>query len=172
VVPQDEIRRRIVAAKALNPELGTWAKLAKATKISTSTLTGFGTRGRADEKHLRVIAEACKVPYAWFTVPDLGRAVSREDEEPSLVERVEALEHTVAAGVGPARCRAHPDAALGRRHGSGPTPLGPGPRGGGDPPPAPGGELGRRLLERGTTSADPAQPDSAPAEDSEPESAG
>jgi hypothetical protein len=156
VVPQDEIRRRIVAAKALNPELGTWAKRAKATNISTSTLTGFGTRGRADEKHLRVIAEACNVPYAWFTVPDLARAVSREDEEPSLVERVEALEHTVAALV--------------RRHG--PTPLGPGPRGGGDPPPAPGGELGRRLLERGTTSADPGQPDSAPAEDSEPESAG
>ncbi len=157
MLEQDEIRRRIIAAKTLADHISTWAQLAEATKIGESTLKGLGTpRGRADEKHLRVIAAACALPYAWFTVEDLGRAVSREDEDPALVERVEALEHTVAALV--------------RR--DGPTPLDPGPLGGGDPPPGPGGELGRRLLERGTTSADPAPPCSAPEEDSEPRSAG
>ena len=157
VLPQDEIRRRILAAKALASDIGTWDRLAEATKISSSTLKSLGTpRRKADEKYLHVIAEACSVPYAWFTVADLASAVRREDEEPTLVERVEALEHTVAALV--------------RR--DSPTPLPPGPQGGGDPPPAPAGELGRRLRERGTKSADPAQPDSGPAEDSEPESAG
>ncbi len=164
MVPQDEIRRRIAAARALNPEVSTWEKLAKATNISKSTLTSLGTTRRKpkdedrdkDEKYLHVIAEVCGVPYAWFTVPDLGAAVRREDEDPALVERVEALEHTVAA--------------LLRR--DGPRPLPPGPQGGGDPPPGPEGELGRRLLERGTTSEDPAQPGSAPEEDSAPESAG
>jgi hypothetical protein len=162
VVPKDEIRLRIAAAKALNPELDTWDKLAKATKISSSTLKNIATPNRKpkaqdnDERYLHAIAEACGLPYAWFTVPDLGAAVRRDDEDPSLVERVEALEHTVAALV--------------RR--DSPTPLPPGPSGGGDPLPAPGGELGRRLQERVTTSADPAQPDSAPEEDSAPESAG
>jgi len=161
VVPKDEIRRRIAAARALNPQVSTWDKLAKVTKISTSTLKSIATPRRKanddDEKYLHVIAEACGVPYAWFTVPDLGAAVRREDDDPALAERVEALEHTVAALV--------------RRDG-GPTPLGPGPRGGGDPPPAPAGELGRRLQAHGTTSADPAQPGSEPAEDSAPENAG
>jgi hypothetical protein len=158
VVPKDEIRRRIAAARALNPKVSTWAKLAKATKISDSTLKSIGTPRRKasekDEKYLRVIAEACGVPYAWFTVPDLGAAVRREDEDPSLVERVEALEHTVAALV--------------RRDG----PTSPGPSGGGAPPPAPEGELGRRLQGRATKSADPAPPDSAQAEDSAPKTAG
>jgi hypothetical protein len=157
VLEQDEIRRRIIAAKALADHIGTWDRLAEVTKISSSTLKSLGTPRRdAEEKYLRVIAAACALPYAWFTVEDLGSAVSREDEDPALVERVEALEHTVAALV--------------RR--DSPTPLPPGPQGGGDPPPAPAGELGRRLQARGTTSADPAQPDSAPAEDSAPESAG
>jgi hypothetical protein len=156
VLEQDEIRRRIIAAKALADHIGTWDRLATATKISSSTLKALGTRSRAEEKHLRVIAAACALPYAWFTVPDLGAAVSREDEDPSVLERLEALEHTVAALV--------------RR--DGPTPLPPAPRGGGDPLPAPEGELGRRLLERGTTAADPAQLGSAPEEDSEPENAG
>jgi hypothetical protein len=160
VVPKHEIRLRIAAAKALNPELDTWGKLAKATKISSSTLKSIAAPNRKakaednDERYLHTIAEVCGLPYAWFTVPDLGAAVRREDEDPSLVERVEALEHTVAALV--------------RRDG----PTSPGPSGGGAPPPGPGGELDRRLQERGTTSADPAQRDSAPAEDSEPESAG
>ncbi|HEX5923417.1 MAG TPA: hypothetical protein VFY45_06270 [Baekduia sp.] len=160
MVPKDEIRLRIAAAKALNPELDTWEKLAKATKISTSTLKNIATPHRKakaednDEKYLHTIAEACGLPYAWFTVPDLGAAVRREDEDPSLVERVEALEHIVAT--------------LMRR--DGPTP--PGPSSGGDPPPAPGGELGRRLQERATKSADPAPPGSAPEEGSAPESAG
>jgi hypothetical protein len=160
VVPKDEIRRRITAARALNPKVSTWAKLAKVTKISTSTLKSIATPRRKaednDEKYLRVIAEACGVPYAWFTVPDLGAAVRREDDDPALVERVEALEHTVAALV--------------RRDGA--TPLPPGPPGASAPPPAPAGELGHRLRERGPTSVDPEQPDSAPAEGSAPENAG
>jgi hypothetical protein len=158
VVPKDEIRRRIAAARALNPKVSTWAKLAKVTEISTSTLKSIATPRREakddDEKYLRVIAEACGVPYAWFTVPDLGAAVLREDEDPSLVERVEALEHTVAT--------------LMRRDG----PTSPGPSDGGAPPPAPEGELGRRLQGRVTKSADPGPRDSARAEDSAPESAG
>jgi hypothetical protein len=158
VVPKDEIRRRIAAARALNPKVSTWAKLAKVTEISTSTLKSIATPRRKakddDEKYLRVIAEACGVPYAWFTVPDLGAAVLREDEDPSLVERVEALEHTVAT--------------LMRRDG----PMTPGPSGGGAPPPAPEGELARRLQGRVTKSADPAPRDSAQAEGSAPESAG
>jgi hypothetical protein len=160
VVPKDEIRRRLAAARALNPEVSTWAKLAKVTKISSSTLKSIATPRRKasddDEKYLRVIAEACGVPYAWFTVPDLGAAVRREDDDPALVERVEALEHTVAA--------------LLRR--DGPMPPAPDPPGAGAPPPAPEGELGRRLQERATTSADPARPGSAPAEGSARESAG
>jgi hypothetical protein len=158
VVPKHEIRLRIAAARALNPEVSSWEKLAKVTDIGLSTLKSIATPRRKakddDEKYLRVIAEACGVPYAWFTVPDLGAAVLREDEDPSLVERVEALEHTVAGRVG--------------RDGA----NWPGPSGGGDPPPGPEGELGRRLQERETTSADPAQRDSAPEEGSEPESAG
>jgi hypothetical protein len=159
VVPKDEIRLRIAAAKALNPDLDTWEKLAKATKISTSTLKNIATPDRKakaqdnDEKYLQTIAEVCGLPHAWFTVADLGAAV-HEDDDPALVERVEALEHHVAT--------------LMRR--GGPTP--PGPSGGGDPPPAPPGELGRRLRARATTSADPAQPGSAPEADSAPESAG
>jgi hypothetical protein len=157
VIEQDEIRRRIIAAKALASHIGTWDRLAEATKISSSTLKSLGTpRRRADEKYLHVIAEACAVPYAWFTVADLGAAVRREDEEPSLVERVEALEHAIEA--------------LWRRDSS--TPLPPGPRGGGDPPPAPEGELGRRLQAHATTAADRAQLGSGPEEGSEPESAG
>jgi hypothetical protein len=157
VLQQDEIRRRIVAAKALAAHIGTWDRLAEATKISSSTLKSLGTpRKEAEEKYLRVIAAACAVPYAWFTIEDLAGAVSREDDDPALVERIEALEHTVAALV----------------RGDGPTPLPPGPQGGGDPPPAPAGELGRRLRARATKSGDPAQPGSAPEADSAPESAG
>jgi hypothetical protein len=157
VLEQDEIRRRIIAAKTLADHISTWAQLAEATKIGESTLKGLGTpRARANEKHLRVIAAACALPYAWFTVEDLGRAVSREDEDPALVERVEALEHTVEA--------------LWRRDGSTPPPSGP--RGGGDPPPVPEGELGRRLRERATKSGDLGQLDSAPEEGSAPKSAG
>ncbi len=158
VVPKDEIRRRITAARALNPKVSTWKKLAKATKISDSTLKSIGTPRRKasdhDEKYLRMIAEACGVPYAWFTVPDLGAAVRREDDDPALVERVEALEHAVAT--------------LMRRDG----PTSPDPSGGGAPPPAPEGELGRRVRGRATKSADPVPRDSAQAEDSAPKSAG
>jgi hypothetical protein len=157
VVPKDEIRRRITAARALNPKVSTWKKLAKATKISDSTLKSIGTPRRKatdnDERYLQDIAKACGVPYAWFTVPDLGAAVRHDDENPALVERVEALEHAVKTL---------------QREG----PTSPGPSGGGAPPPGPEGELGRRVRGRATKSADPAPRDSAQAEDSAPRSAG
>jgi hypothetical protein len=157
VLKQDEIRRRIVAAKDLAADIGTWDRLAKKTKISSSTLKSLGTpRRKADAKYLHVIAEACELPYAWFTVEDLGSAIRRQDDDPALVERVEALEHTVAALV--------------RRDSS--TPVPPGPQGGGDLPPAPAGELGRRLRGRVTKSADPARPGSEPEAGSAPKSAG
>jgi len=99
VLQQDEIRRRIRAAMAL-ADIRSWDQLAARTPISRSTLKDLGTiRGRADETHLRVIAAACNLPYAWFTITDLGRAVQREDEDPSLTERLEAVERTLAALV-------------------------------------------------------------------------
>jgi uncharacterized protein YceH (UPF0502 family) len=99
VLEQSEIRRRIRAAMAL-ADIGSWEQLAARTPLSRSTIKDLGTvRGRAEETHLRVIAAACEVPYAWFTVPDLRAAVAREDDEPSLAERVEALERAVAALV-------------------------------------------------------------------------
>jgi hypothetical protein len=99
MLEQDEIRRRIRAAMAL-ADIGSWEELAERTPLSRSTLKDLGTpRGRAEETHLRVIAAACRLPYAWFTVPDIGRAVTREDEDPAVGERIEALERTVAALV-------------------------------------------------------------------------
>jgi hypothetical protein len=97
VLEQREIRRRIRAAMAL-ADIGSWEELARRVPLSRSTVKDLGTvRGRAEETHLRVIAAACDVPYSWFTVPDLKAAVEREDEEPSLAERVEALESRVDA---------------------------------------------------------------------------
>jgi hypothetical protein len=99
VLEQDEIRRRIRAAMAL-ADIRSWDELAAKTPMSRSTLKDLGTvRGRAEETHLRVIAAACGLPYAWFTVADLGGAVLRDDEDPSMAERLEALERTVAALV-------------------------------------------------------------------------
>jgi hypothetical protein len=99
VLEQEEIRRRIRAAMAL-ADIGSWEQLAERTPLSRSTLKDLGTvRGRAEETHLRVIAAACELPYAWFTVADIGRAVTREDEDPAVGERLEALERTVAALV-------------------------------------------------------------------------
>jgi hypothetical protein len=155
VLEQEEIRRRIRAAMAL-ADIGSWEELADRTPLSRSTLKDLGTaRGRADETHLRVIAAACELPYAWFTIADLGHAVTREDDDPAVAERLEALERTVAALI--------------RREGA---PLPPGPRAAGDPPPAPGGELGRRLRARATRPGDPARRDSAPEEGSGPDNAG
>ena len=76
-------------------DIGSWEELAERTPLSRSTLKDLGTvRGRAEETHLRVIAAACDLPYAWFTVADIGRAVEREDEDPTVAERIEALERT------------------------------------------------------------------------------
>ncbi len=99
MLEQDEIRRRIRAAMAL-ADIGSWEQLAERTPLSRSTLKDLGTvRGRAEETHLRVIAAACDLPYAWFTIGDIGGAVTREDEDPAVGERLEALERTVAALV-------------------------------------------------------------------------
>jgi hypothetical protein len=99
VLEQEEIRRRIRAAMAL-ADIGSWEQLAECTPLSRSTLKDLGTvRGRAEETHLRVIAAACDLPYAWFTIADIGGAVTREDEDPAVSERLEALERTVAALV-------------------------------------------------------------------------
>jgi hypothetical protein len=81
-------------------DIGSWEQLAAQTPLSRSTLKDLGTvRGRAEETHLRVIAAACDLPYAWFTIADIGGAVTREDEDPAVSERLEALERTVAALV-------------------------------------------------------------------------
>lgn len=54
-------------------DVGSWEELAARTGFSRSTLKDLGTeRGTAEEKHLRVIAAATSVPYAWFTVPNLA----------------------------------------------------------------------------------------------------
>jgi hypothetical protein len=156
VLEQDEIRRRIRAAMAL-ADIRSWDELAAHTPMSRSTLKDLGTvRGRADETHLRVIAAACGLPYAWFTVADIGRAVLREDEDPSMAERLEALEGTVAALV--------------RREGASPARPGPAPASGeGGSPPTPPGALGRRLRARGPNREDPARPGSSPGEGSRPD---
>jgi hypothetical protein len=157
VLEQDEIRRRIRAAMALAGVRG-WDDLAARTPMSRSTVKDLGTRrGHADESHLRVIAAACGLPYAWFTVADLGRAVEREDEDPSLAERVEALEGVVAALV---------------RREAPPTPASAAPPGEAGSPPTPPGALGRRLQAHRPTPGDPPQPDSAPEEGSPPRSGG
>src|SRR5437868_12214469 len=77
-------------------DIGSWEQLAEQTPLSRSTLKDLGTvRGRAEETHLRVIAAACDLPYAWFTIADIGGAVTREDEDPAVGERLEALESQI-----------------------------------------------------------------------------
>lgn len=78
-------------------EISSWEALAEVTPFSRSLLKDLGTE-RADvgEHHLRSIAAACQVPYAWFTVPDLKDAVA-SGEDATLSERVEALERRVEA---------------------------------------------------------------------------
>lgn len=95
MLEQEEIRRRIRAAMAL-ADIGSWEQLAERTPLSRSTLKDLGTvRGRAEETHLRVIAAACDLPYSWFTIGDIGGAVTREDEDPAVGERLEALESQI-----------------------------------------------------------------------------
>jgi hypothetical protein len=156
VPEQEEIRRRIRAAMAL-ADIRSWDELAARTPLSRSTLKDLGTvRARADEVHLRVIAAACGVPYAWFTVADLAHAVEREDEDPSTAERLEALEAAVAA--------------LFRRDAVSPAP--PGRPAGGDSVPAPPGELGHRLRARGPSAGDPGRRGSSLEPGSRPDSGG
>ena len=69
-----------------------WDELAKRSGWSRSTVKDLGTeRGDIDDRHLHAIAAVCDVDYAWFTVPDLGRAVADRDDQPAIRERVEAL---------------------------------------------------------------------------------
>ena len=76
-----------------------WEDLADRTPFSRSLLKDLGTeRGEAGERHLRSIAAACSVPYAWFTVPDLKDAVA-SGEDATLSERMEALERRVDAQI-------------------------------------------------------------------------
>jgi hypothetical protein len=95
VLTQDDIRRRIRAAMAL-AGYTSWDQLADNTELSRSTVKDLGTsRGRAKESHLRVIAAACGMPYEWFTIPDIAAAIQRENDDASVLERVEALEAKV-----------------------------------------------------------------------------
>lgn len=98
VLPQDETRRRIRAAMAL-AGVGSWEDLADRTPFSRSLLKDLGTeRAEVGEQHLRPIAAACGVPYAWFTIPDLKAAVASGEDE-TLAEHVEALERRVAVSL-------------------------------------------------------------------------
>jgi hypothetical protein len=97
VLDQAEIKLRIRAAMAL-ADIRSYDALADRLDYSRSTIKDLGTkRGKATEAHLRVIARACGVPYAWFTVPDLRQVVAGAGEDPSLAERVEALEGRMRA---------------------------------------------------------------------------
>lgn len=96
MVAQDELRRRVRAAMAL-AGITSWEQLEERTPFSRSLLKDLGTdRAEVTEKHLRPIAAALDVPYAWFTVPALGGAVAGA-EDASIAERVEALERRAAA---------------------------------------------------------------------------
>ena len=89
---QQELRRRVRAAMALT-DVTSWEQLAAKTGFSRSLLKDAGTaRGVLEERHLRVIAAKLEIPYAWFTVADVFEAISREEDEPSTPERLEALE--------------------------------------------------------------------------------
>lgn len=79
--------------------VGSWEQLAARTPYSRSLLKDLGTtRATAEESHLRVLAAACELPYAWFTVPDIGAALAGA-EDATLSERVEALERRHRAEV-------------------------------------------------------------------------
>lgn len=77
--PQDELRRRIKAARQLagytsTAELG--AAIGEAARLGDRTLRKLEA-GERDivHPHLRVIAEACRLPIEFFTVPNVGMAV-------------------------------------------------------------------------------------------------
>jgi hypothetical protein len=154
VPEQEEIRRRIRAAMAL-ADIRSWDDLAARTPMSRSTLKDIGTvRGRADETHLRVIAAACGLPYSWFTIADVAAAIAREDEEPSVNERLEALEGTVAALIRREAARQAPPASSGADGAL----------------PAPPGELGHRLEGPPPSAQDPQRSDSPPEGDARSDS--
>lgn len=105
---QDELRRRLLAAREL-AGLTSHEQLAEATGWSRTTVKDFATDRRPmTSRHIDVIARACGVPRAWFTVPNLQaalRAALDADSDPSLHERVEALEQRLQAVTAPDHTR-------------------------------------------------------------------
>jgi transcriptional regulator with XRE-family HTH domain len=90
---QDELRRRLRAARALKeltvPELA--QRIPPEAKLSLSTLRKIESGERdLNPAVLRELANWLGVPYAWFTVPDVGLAVGMSDE--TFEGRLAALE--------------------------------------------------------------------------------
>jgi len=93
-VPQEDLRRRLRAARALGG-FSTVAELAE--RIPESARLGERTLRKLESGEsvltppiLRELAVALGVGYEWFTVPDLARAIAAPD--PALAERVASLE--------------------------------------------------------------------------------
>jgi transcriptional regulator with XRE-family HTH domain len=96
---QDELRRRLRAARALKDlSVVDLAKLMPSdAKLSLSTLRKVESGERKlDVALLRELAARIGVPYAWFTVPDVGLAVLGAGSD-SLEDRVLAVEAAQAA---------------------------------------------------------------------------
>jgi transcriptional regulator with XRE-family HTH domain len=96
---QDELRRRLRAARALKDlSVVDLAKLMPSdAKLSLSTLRKVESGERKlDIALLRELAARIGVPYAWFTVPDVGLAVLGAGSD-SLEDRVLAVEAAQAA---------------------------------------------------------------------------
>jgi transcriptional regulator with XRE-family HTH domain len=94
---QDELRRRLRAARALKDL--TVAQLA--AKIPPAARLGERTLRKLENGEtmltpplLRELAARLELPYAWFTVPDLGSALGGDD---SFEGRLAALEQAQAA---------------------------------------------------------------------------
>jgi transcriptional regulator with XRE-family HTH domain len=96
---QDELRRRLRAARALKDlSVVDLSKLMPSdAKLSLSTLRKVESGERKlDVALLRELASRIGVPYAWFTVPDVGQAVLGAGSD-SLEDRVLAVEAAQAA---------------------------------------------------------------------------
>jgi transcriptional regulator with XRE-family HTH domain len=96
---QDELRRRLRAARALKDlSVVDLAKLMPSdAKLSLSTLRKVESGERKlDVALLRELAARIGVPFAWFTVPDVGLAVLGAGSD-SLEDRVLAVEAAQAA---------------------------------------------------------------------------
>lgn len=88
---QEELRRRLRAARALRDlTVVQLAELIPAqARLGERTLRKLeGGESSLTPPVLRELAAQLNLPYAWFTVPDLGAAIGGETFE----ERVQALE--------------------------------------------------------------------------------